>query len=614
MTIGGGLIAGCIAEPSPASTIRGFLLNWENGKYEAAAKLTDGDPTAVATALRDSQRHLDAAAIRFQLGTMDRHDDTATTAFHAQVDLGENGPPWEYDGTMRLRQAGTNWKVVWEPSVIHPKLSDGERLAVITKVPERAQIRGEKGKPLVKRISVALVGVYPSQLTDPARTASAVARLTGLDAERLVGRVRAAPPKTFTPLVTLRAKTYQRIKSKLRTVPGLHVQLGKAPYTAKYAAGVIGTVGTATRDTLRAVGAPYQAGDSVGLSGLQVSYQRKLAGTPTTKVITVNSHGDKVDVLATWRGTRSKPVTTTLDDRTQRAAEYALAGQRRASLVAVEADTGKIRATAARPSITKSALRGKYAPFTGKYTPGGTFKVVSTDALLGTGLRVNSKVPCPQRRTVGGTTFRDQQVRRYVEAPRFTQVFGSGCDTAFAGLSRKLSSETLPKAAERYGIDGKWRLPVPAYTGEVPTADDDSTRAAQTIGRGGITMSPLGMALVAGAVKSGTWRPPTLVTAPRSTRQPAKPIALPRERVAALRNLTRTTVQSGSLAALNTPGPPVHGQVGVAPRGGHQVMSFIGYRGKLAVAVVVDTRRATGPNAAASIAKRFFGVLPSAKP
>lgn len=606
----GSLIVACGAEQTPSVTIRSFLLDWENGRYSAAAALTDGDRTTVADALRGASRQLDAAALHLQLRPMRQNGQTAVSGFHASVDLGENGPPWEYDGRMRLRVIGGHWKIVWEPSVIHPRLSDGERFAVVTEVPKRAEIRDDKGRPLVRQTPVAIVGVYPSRLTDPAKTTSAVAELTGLDPARLLGTVRSAPPKTFTPLVTLQSKRYKEIRAKLRQIPGLEFKLGTAPYTPRYAAGLIGTVGTATNETLRRVGAPYQAGDSVGMSGLQVAFQRRLAGTPTTKVITVNRQGDEVEELKTWAGTTSRPVTTTIDAKAQHAAEYALAGRHSVYLVALDASSGQIRAVAARPSISKRALRGKYTPFTGKYAPGEAFTIVSTDALIGAGVRGRDTIPCPDERTVGGKQFRNGTSAPSVvgTTPTFTQVFGTACDTAFAGLSRKLGTQGLANAAAQYGVDGNWNLPLSVYTGKMSRTDDDSRRAEQTLGQAGVTMSPLGMALVAGAVSSGTWRPPQLVTDPQSSRHPVNPVGMKAERVAALRDLMRTSVLRGALQELNLPGQDIHGQAGRATQHGHPVTTFIGYRDNLALAVVASGKQPEPGNLAVNTAAKFFGA------
>ena len=55
-----------------------------------------------------------------------------------------------------------------------------------------------------------------------------------------------------------------------------------------------------------------------------------------------------------------------------------------------------------------------------------------------------------------------------------------------------------------FGIGADWSsLPVPAFSGSVPSAADVADLAAETIGLGNVQMSPLAMAMVAAAVDVG---------------------------------------------------------------------------------------------------------------
>lgn len=610
LACGAGLLAGCAGEPSPAPTIRDFLLAWQSGDYRGAAKLTDGDTVTVAKALRGAERSLDTAAIQFRLGDLTMNGDRATSDFRAYVDLGENGPPWRYQGHMRLHRTSGTWRIVWSPTVIHPSLRAGQRLAVQVHVPQRAGITDRAGHSLVKRVPVAVIGVYPSRLHDVVGTTAKIAKLTGLQPDQLLGRVRSAPPHRFTPLVTLRIADYRKLRGRLHAIRGLHFRRGTAPYGAKYAPGVLGSVGTATRRLLRTVAAPYQAGDSVGLSGLQVAYQRKLAGTPTTRVVTVGRGGTITGVLKTWHGDAGTDVTTTIDLGAERAARHALAvsGADHAAIVAIDADTGQIRAVAGRPFGTTS-------PFTGKLPPGDVFTIVSADALLGAGVRLGDKMPCLTERNVGGRVFHSPSgATRWDKTPNFLENFARTCSTAFAGLSRKLKPGTIAAAARQYGIGGDWKLPVPTFPGSVPNATREASRAAQTVGQGGIKVSALDMAQVAATVDSGTWRAPSLVTSPAPQRQPQRPVTLPAGRAAALRHLLHAGVRHGAAEPAGLPGVQVSGQVGYA-RAGHQIAQwFVGYRGSLAFAVA-DYLPATqsGTEVAAATAKAFLAALPHGK-
>ena len=90
---------------------------------------------------------------------------------------------------------------------------------------------------------------------------------------------------------------------------------------------VTGQVGTeATEQQLIQDGAPYRPGRTVGLSGLQQTYQATLAGTPTTEVVVQDAKGNPVKVLRRWQGQDGTPVKTTIDLQVQRAAQRALSG------------------------------------------------------------------------------------------------------------------------------------------------------------------------------------------------------------------------------------------------------------------------------------------------
>ena len=141
----------------------------------------------------------------------------------------------------------------------------------------------------------------------------------------------------------------------------------------------------------------------------------------------------------------------------------------------------------------------------GRYPPGDSFTIVSTAALLSTGFGIDTQIPCSGATDVGGETFTNDQPEQGIGAqPPFRVDFARTCGTAFAGLSRLLTANQLTRAATRFGLGARWQLPLPAFAGSVPSPGSDAERAADTIGQGGVTVSPLAMALVAAEVDSGT--------------------------------------------------------------------------------------------------------------
>jgi len=618
--IAAGLLSGRGPDASAETTVQSFLLNWQEGNYRAAGELTTGNPAAVAAALKAAYQQVDAAAIYLNIGQISQRGDAARAQFGASVDLGENGAVWTYTGRFGLHWTGSAWKVQWSPSVIIPGLRPGMRLAVRSTMPPRAPVLDAVGQPLQRLSPTDVVGVRPDRLADPAATARGIGLITGLDSSQVLDQIQAAPQGSFLGLLTLDPRSDARLRSQLRGIPGLIVhRVGQRLFTS-IASDVVGSVGTEDAVVFRQNGIAYQPGNTTGLSGLQQYYQRRLAGSPSTEVIVEDGAGRLLSVLHRWPGTPQSPVRTTLSSAAQTAANRALGSTGgAAAIVAMQASTGKILAVASQADRRRGGRGGHDAPpspLAGRYPPGQVFTIVSTAALLGTGLSVADRVPCTTVSDVGGQTFINNPPARGLGAqPPFSADFARGCGTAFAGLSRRLSPASLARAAAGFGLGSSWRLPLSAFAGAMPAPANDAQLAADTLGTGNVQVSPLDMALIAAQVDSGQWHSPSLVTSPPD---PAAdpPMSsrdlLNQEVMGTLRNLMRATVRTGAARQADLPGQPVYGQAGQAPYGqggkGVRAAWFVGFRGNVAFAVLeLGTSRSAS---AVPLATQFLRQLP----
>lgn len=592
-------------DPSAAPTVQAFLLDWENGSYAAAAAHTTGAPAEVAAALQGAYRQLGAADVTISMGHISQRGDTAHAYFDASVDLGRGGQPWDYQGSFPLRRLGGDWKVVWSPSVIVPGLRPGLRLALLDTMPARAQLLDADGRPLSPPSLVYTVGVYPGLLRNPARTVDGLAAATGLNASQVLSWVREAPAAQFLELLRLGPASYQRLGGQLRRVPQLVIRPQRMRLLKSISWPVSGSVGTEAAGRLQQMGIPYRPGATVGLSGLQQTYQRLLVGTPTTEVVEESPFGQVVAVLKRWSGQAGTPVRTTIDSRIQIAANHAMSSLRTpAAIVAVSTTTGRILAVAQHDVPGMPALDG----LAGRYQPGQAFTIVSTAALLETGLDVDARIQCGSSNPVGGQNFVNVPPVRTVGT--FRDDFAQACATAFAELSLRLAPKDLLEAASGFGLGKPWQLQVGAFTGSVQPPSGQAQMAEAAIGTGGVQVSPLDMAIAAGVVQSGTWRPPVLVTSPPDPGlTPTVPFGL--QVVSALQGLMKSTVTSGAGRAANVGGPQVFGQVGSAPLGtggrGLRTDWFVGYQGTVAFAVLELSRSVH--TSAAPLAGQFLRDL-----
>jgi cell division protein FtsI/penicillin-binding protein 2 len=600
-----GFATGFGGEASPEPTVQAFLLDWQLGKYAQAAALTTGNDGQVVSQLTAAYTDLDATNTFLALNSVTQHADTAVATFKVTVDLAQTGQQWSYIGRFSLAVRNGQWLVDWAPSVVNPSLGPGDRLAVLTSYSPRAPVEDSAGQPLLSSSTDYHVGVYPGRLSNMARTAAEFSQITGLSEQQVLGQIRAAPPRQFLSLLTLdpASPRFQGIWSRLSKVPGLSSQRKTERLFGSAVPEVVGTIGTEDSSALRAEGAAYQPGQTVGLSGLEQTYQASLAGTPSTSIVVVNAAGKTVATLSTVAGQAGAPVRTTIDSHDQAAAAATLAAQHNSGeIVAVDSSTGDVRVLAAHQA--GSVPLPPDGPLAAKLQPGMAFSIVSAAALLGIGdVSTSQPLPCQNVADVGGQTFTYQPGP--TASTTFAADFADGCGTAFATMSEKLTARQLSAVERSFGIGTQWNLRVPAFSGSAAAVTGQAGVAAQATGTGGVLMSPLGMAMVAAEVDAGTGRTPVLVAAdPPSTWQ----APLSTSKLGELRQLMRQAVQSGSARAANVKGEPVYGQSGVVQTGAHAYLSwFVGYRGSMAVAVIETGT--TQAQAAAALAGAFLSHI-----
>jgi cell division protein FtsI/penicillin-binding protein 2 len=434
-----------------------------------------------------------------------------------------------------------------------------------------------------------MVQVRPGRLSDPEETATAFGEATGLDWEQVLSVIRAAPLTRPLTLATLSPADYATLHKKLAHIPGLFLRRVSLRLFETAATDVTGTVGTELAHVLQEQGVTYRPGTTVGVSGLQQVYQRRLAGAAETEVIAENQAGHRVAILKKWVGTQGTAVRTTIEAGVQRAATNAVAGQPAASaIVAVQASTGHVIAVA-----DHAGDGTRVDPLAGRYQPGGAFTIVSTAALLAKGTALNEPIPCLGSTRVGGRTFTNvPSVPSLGAQPQFSADFAQSCGTAFTTLSQGLTGSRLSTAATAFGLGAQWKLPLSAFPGSFQASQTEGGLAADTIGEQGVQISPLAMALVAAGVDAGKWHPPMLVTSPPDPGLSPRVVANP-QTVNSLRSLMRQAVAAGAARGANLAGRPVYGQVGTArAAAGSKYWAhwFVGYRGSVAFAVLELTK------------------------
>jgi cell division protein FtsI/penicillin-binding protein 2 len=586
------------SSPSPDDAAARFLAAWSRGDDRGAAALTDRARAAAAD-LEANRRGLDGAKVRATLGDVSEDGDAARAAVDVAWDVPGIGR-FAYGSAMRLRKDGDEWRIVWSPALVHPRLESGLRLGTTREPAKRGAILDRDGRALVRDRAVYRVGLARDKVNDVGASVAALADVVGIERGPYSRAVRAAGPQQFVEAITLRAGDYAKVKDELDAVPGALAVPAEAPLAESrgFARALLGTVGPVTAEQLQKLGDTRGPGDAVGQSGLQARYEERLGGVPTRAVV-IRDHGVPTDTLLKRGGQPGRPLRTTLSTGVQRAAEQGLDGNDEAALVAVQSSTGDILAVANRPADSSydRALEGRYPP-------GSTFKVVTTAALLERGLDPGDTVACPRTIVVGGRSFKNFEGSAAGAVP-FSQDFAQSCNTAFVSLTERLPADALGKAGRAFGLGEPLALGMPAAEAQVPPGDDLVARAAAMIGQNETLASPLNMAGVAATVAAGRWHAPRLLRS-----DPRRDIApLDAGIRDTLRTLTRAVVTEGTGTALASVPGDVHGKSGTAEFGRGDPPPthawFVAYRDDVAIAVLVENGR-SGGSVAAPIAARFF--------
>jgi hypothetical protein len=367
-----------------------------------------------------------------------------------------------------------------------------------------------------------------------------------------------------------------------------------------------GNVVAATAAQAKALGAPYQKGDLIGDGGIEQAYQSRLAGRPAL-IIRIEGPGTKVDATAVkFPSAAGQNVQTSIDLRYQLAAAHAIESaptSKPVDMVVLQPSTGRILAVLERPGGFDRALQGIFPP-------GSTFKIVTASALTKKGLRPSTKVHCPPTVDIGGRTFHNFD-NEQLGATTLINAFAISCNTTFAMLaSEHLTGSDLKSMAEEFGFNSSPDIGIPAVLGKFTTPRQPVDLAADAFGQGTDLVNPLSQAAEAAAIENGTWRPPILVLNP-APKQSAQPHKLDPALLKTLRPMMRAVVTSGTAAGVGFQ-PGVYGKTGTAEYGsGPNPPShawFIGYRGNLAFAVLVEGG-GVGADASAPIANAFLRRL-----
>ncbi|HLG09464.1 MAG TPA: penicillin-binding protein 2 [Gaiellaceae bacterium] len=356
------------------------------------------------------------------------------------------------------------------------------------------------------------------------------------------------------------------------------------------------------------------------------------------------------------RPVQGNDIVTNLDLDAQAVALEEL-GTTCGSVVALDPRTGEVQVMASSPGFDPNLVEESFqrisritadctpaAPLlnrgsAGLYVPGSTFKVITASAALESKKYTpDSSFVDPGYCTVYGKRVNNFDTSRPFGTIDLTNALVSSVNSVFCNIGLKLGAKRILDTARRFGFYERPPLETPAderlpsglyRNGRLyyPRIDSDVDAGRMAFGQERMLVTPLQMAMVAGAIGfGGKLMEPQVVdriVAPGGrVIEKARPVlirlAVSQSTADSVAEMMRLAVERGTGTAAQIPGYSVGGKTGTGETGvpGSNTTWFIAFAGadeesppELAIAVVLQNQSGTGGTTAAPIARAVMQAI-----
>jgi peptidoglycan glycosyltransferase len=344
-------------------------------------------------------------------------------------------------------------------------------------------------------------------------------------------------------------------------------------------------------------------------------------------------------------------ISTSLDPTAQQTAFDLLAG-RPGAVVAIEPDTGRVRAMVSQPPYDPNLIPDDLSELNqdpgspllnravqGQYPPGSTFKLVTATAALDSGdIDISTLIDAPAALTIQGQPLANSGGSSFGEIDVTTALTFS-VNTFFAKLGVRVGEDTLYEYMDRFGFNSKPQIDLPLNQlatsgvfgpgGELLEAGEGVDIARIAIGQERLLATPIQMVQVASAIandgnlmKPRIWdRVSDVDGRTVDTMDPSRQSEVMSEETAAqLTEAMSAVVNEGTGTAAALSGIDVAGKTGTAEVPGREACEglpnqawFVGFAPaddpQIAVAATVECTDGQGGTVAAPIAAGVMQTL-----
>jgi len=516
--------AGC-AQETPEQVLASYIALWEAEDYEGMYTYLSSQAKEAWDAEVFISRHKNISRgiglTQLKLADVTCREGIVNYSLQfSTLSVGE----FRQQYSLEMVREGGNWRLNWDHCHIFPDLTSQRVVRVRREMPIRGDILDCNQVPLAAADTVYEVGLVPGNIVP--ETIDNLSLLLGKPSREVLVLLEQSWVRedSFVPVATVDQDTWSQLRQPLTALPGVLAKArnGRVYNFPESLAQTIGYIGEAEGDNLEKIKAlGFEAGDLVGLCGLEQSCNQRLLGRPGA-AIEIRDDNNIVAEVAQRPVIHGEDVITTLDVGKIRKLDAAL-GEWSGSMLLLDCKRGSIIGVVSKPgfdcnlfvrgisSSQYQELLAQNSPFLNRafnalYPPGSVFKPFT--ALMALEEKVfdpDYSWDTPQH-WQGAADWGGYRVTRVLRPPGPVDLWEAmrwSDNVYFADLGLKIGWPAFSAYAGQLGFGEKMPFALNYERSQFGQGEGSVLLADSSYGQGKMLTTPLHMSLLYAALARG---------------------------------------------------------------------------------------------------------------
>jgi penicillin-binding protein len=411
-----------------------------------------------------------------------------------------------------LKKEKDEYKINWSPSLIFPKMTGQDKVAIGVDAAARGEIIDRNGEGLAVNQAFDQVGIVPGKLGEgEEKTANikAFSQKFNVPVDEIEQQLKQGwvQPDSFVP-----------IKVSFDPISDLPQGAASQDKVVRYyplkeaAAQLIGYVGNVTAEDIEKDSSLSSTG-VVGKVGLEQAYDKELRGQDGGSITITDENGQEKHTLQKVEKKDGKNVQLTIDKNAQ-SQGYGIFANRPGSAVVMDPQQGDLLAAVSSPSFDPNKMANGISqteydayssnenlPFTARfatgYAPGSTFKTITGGIGLDAGtLKPEEELAINGLKWQKAASWGDYFVTRVKEASpvNLRTALVNSDNIYFAEQTLRMGEETFRKGLGNFIFGEKLDLAIPMNPAQISNEESFNSEillADTGYGQGQLLITPI---------------------------------------------------------------------------------------------------------------------------